>query len=167
VHQRPAIARMQCTSGQPTQGCSAPATIQPVHVLLVLLYNAQSVPAISVLNFATNIISQLVFAFTGRNILISKTNQRSPKKLSNHLRRLFRLRSNHTILYINPSGDPFPLNYSMMLVIKCKYSSVQRIFYSCIRRKGIAWPQSHFPHSCACERFIYSQDRSIYCPAAE
>ncbi len=26
----------------------------------------------------------------------------------------------------------------------------------------IARPQSQFPHSCVCERFIYSQDRSIY-----
>jgi hypothetical protein len=24
---------------------------------------------------------------------------------------------------------------------------------------GIARPQSQFPHSCVCERFIYSQDR--------
>jgi hypothetical protein len=23
-------------------------------------------------------------------------------------------------------------------------------------RKGIAWPQSQFPHLCVCERFIYS-----------
>ncbi len=27
--------------------------------------------------------------------------------------------------------------------------------------------QSQFPHSCVCERFIYSQDRSTYFPAAE
>jgi hypothetical protein len=27
---------------------------------------------------------------------------------------------------------------------------------------GIAWPQPQFPHSCVCERFIYSQDRSTY-----
>jgi hypothetical protein len=32
-------------------------------------------------------------------------------------------------------------------------------------RKGIARPQSWFPHSCACERFIYSHDRSA-CSAA-
>jgi hypothetical protein len=25
-----------------------------------------------------------------------------------------------------------------------------------IPRKGIAWPQPQFPHSCVCERFIYS-----------
>ncbi len=34
-------------------------------------------------------------------------------------------------------------------------------------RKGIARPQSKFPHTCVCERFIYSQDRSTYFPAAE
>ncbi len=28
--------------------------------------------------------------------------------------------------------------------------------------KGIEWPQSQFPHSCVCERFIYSHDRSVY-----
>ncbi len=28
----------------------------------------------------------------------------------------------------------------------------------CISFLGIARPQSQFPHSCACERFIYSQD---------
>ncbi len=27
---------------------------------------------------------------------------------------------------------------------------------------GIAQPQPQFPHSCVCERFIYSQDRSTY-----
>ncbi len=32
---------------------------------------------------------------------------------------------------------------------------------------GIARPQSQFPYSCVCERFIYSQDRSTYFPAAE
>ncbi len=34
----------------------------------------------------------------------------------------------------------------------------------CIPRKGIARPQSQFPCSCVCERFIYSQDRSTYFP---
>ncbi len=33
--------------------------------------------------------------------------------------------------------------------------------------KGIARPQSQFPHSRVYERFIYSQDRSTYFPAAE
>ncbi len=38
----------------------------------------------------------------------------------------------------------------------------------CIPFLGIAQPQSQFPHLvCVCERFIYSQDRSKYFPAAE
>jgi hypothetical protein len=37
----------------------------------------------------------------------------------------------------------------------------------CIPRKGIARPPSQIPHSCVCERSIYSQDRSTYFPAAE
>jgi hypothetical protein len=31
-----------------------------------------------------------------------------------------------------------------------------------IPRKGISGPQSQFPHSRICERFIYSHDRSPY-----
>ncbi len=34
-------------------------------------------------------------------------------------------------------------------------------------RKGIARPQSQFPHSCVCERFIYSHDRSAYSTAGK
>ncbi len=37
----------------------------------------------------------------------------------------------------------------------------------CIPRKVIARSQYQFPHSWVCERFIYSQDRSTYFPAAE
>jgi hypothetical protein len=37
----------------------------------------------------------------------------------------------------------------------------------CIPFLGIARPWSQFPHSYVCERFIYSQDRSSYFPAAE
>jgi hypothetical protein len=33
--------------------------------------------------------------------------------------------------------------------------------------EGTARSQSQFPHSCACEGLIYSQDRSTYFPAAE
>ncbi len=35
-------------------------------------------------------------------------------------------------------------------------------FETNILRKGIARPQTHFPHSCVCGRFIYSHDRSAY-----
>jgi hypothetical protein len=47
------------------------------------------------------------------------------------------------------------------------YAQVQRISQLCIPRKGIARPQSKFPHSCFSERFIYFQDRSKYFPASE
>ncbi len=43
----------------------------------------------------------------------------------------------------------------------------QRKLHLCIPRKGMARHQSQFPHSCICERFLYSQDRSTHFPAAE
>ena len=36
-----------------------------------------------------------------------------------------------------------------------------------IPRRGIARPQFQFPHSCVCERFIYSHDRSTYSAAGK
>jgi hypothetical protein len=36
-----------------------------------------------------------------------------------------------------------------------------------IPRKGIARPQSQIPHSCVCDRFIYSHDRSTYSAAGK
>ncbi len=41
-------------------------------------------------------------------------------------------------------------------------SSLQGKSHLCIPFLGIARPQPQFPHSCVCERFIYSQDRSTY-----
>jgi hypothetical protein len=41
-------------------------------------------------------------------------------------------------------------------------NALQRKSHLCIPFLGIARPQSQFPHSCVCERFIYSQDRSTY-----
>ena len=35
-------------------------------------------------------------------------------------------------------------------------------FETNIPRKGIARPQNQFPHSCVCERFIYSHNRSAF-----
>jgi hypothetical protein len=40
--------------------------------------------------------------------------------------------------------------------------TLQRKSHLCIPFLGIARPQSLFPHSCVCERFIYSKDRSTY-----
>jgi hypothetical protein len=47
------------------------------------------------------------------------------------------------------------------------HCSLQRKSYLFIPFLGIARPQSQFPHSCDCERFVYSQDRSTDSPAAE
>jgi hypothetical protein len=41
-------------------------------------------------------------------------------------------------------------------------TALQRQFRLYIPFLGIAWPQPKFSHSCVCERFIYSQDRSTY-----
>ncbi len=41
-------------------------------------------------------------------------------------------------------------------------NALQWISHLFIPFLGIARPQSKFPHSCACEQFIYSQDRSTY-----
>ncbi len=42
-------------------------------------------------------------------------------------------------------------------------STLQRKSHLCTPRKWISRPpQSPFPHSCVCERFIYSQDRYTY-----
>ncbi len=47
------------------------------------------------------------------------------------------------------------------------YSTLQGKSHLCIPFLGIARPQYQFPHSCVCDRFIYSQDWSTYFPAAE
>ncbi len=49
-----------------------------------------------------------------------------------------------------------------------RLSALQRKSHLCTPRKWLLRPpQSPFPHSCVCERFIYSQDRYTYFPAAE
>ncbi len=40
--------------------------------------------------------------------------------------------------------------------------TLQRNLNLCIYRKGIAWPQSQFPHSCVYERSMYSFPRSAH-----
>ena len=51
------------------------------------------------------------------------------------------------------------------LISSCQPSlpvSLQRQFRLYIPFLGIVRPQPQFPHSCVCERFIYSLDRSTY-----
>ncbi len=49
----------------------------------------------------------------------------------------------------------------------CTAKTQYRKFKINITRKGIARPQPRFPHSCVCERFIYSQDLSAYSAAGK
>jgi hypothetical protein len=42
----------------------------------------------------------------------------------------------------------------------CTAKTKCRKFETNIPRKGISGPQSQFPHSCVCERIIYSHDGS-------
>ncbi len=89
-----------------------------------------------------------------------------------------------TLNRLGDSSVPFPNSPSTPDCIPAFYSFIQgasptgrvlqqfhyvRVQKSqlCIPRKGNALPQSQFPHSCVCERFIYSQDRSTYFPAQE
>ncbi len=44
----------------------------------------------------------------------------------------------------------------------CFLFALQRKSHLCIPFLGIARPKPQFPHSCVCEPFIYSQDRSTY-----
>jgi hypothetical protein len=47
-------------------------------------------------------------------------------------------------------------------ILHCKESIPKNRYKYSIPRKGIAWPQSQFLHSCVCEQFTYSHHRSAY-----
>ncbi len=65
------------------------------------------------------------------------------------------------------SGNCADFIFSSWSYVTLTAKKQYRKFETNIPRKGMVWPQSQFPHSCACERMIYSQDRSTYFPAAE
>jgi hypothetical protein len=50
----------------------------------------------------------------------------------------------------------------LFMIAEIKVTALQRKSHLCIPFLGIARPQPQFQHSCACERFIKSQDRSTY-----
>jgi hypothetical protein len=62
---------------------------------------------------------------------------------------------------IRIGGNSNDCRKSLIYTPKTKY----RNFETNIPRKGISGSQSQFPHSCVCERFIYSHDRpaSLFC----
>ncbi len=69
-----------------------------------------------------------------------------------------------TVMYI--SAIPIIIIISMLFhwsTAKNQY----RKFEKNIPRKGIPWPQSQFPQSCVCGRFIYSHHRSAYSAAGK
>ncbi len=62
----------------------------------------------------------------------------------------------------NPHVVPFTLLVKATFLHKstvtwCTAKTQYRKFETNIPRKGIVQPQYQFPHSCVCERFIYSQ----------
>ncbi len=61
-------------------------------------------------------------------------------------------------------GHHFPISTALVPQY-IVHSTLQRKSHFCVPRKGIARPQSQFPHSCVCERFIYFHDRSAYSPS--
>jgi hypothetical protein len=51
--------------------------------------------------------------------------------------------------------------------LRCTANAHCRKFKTNIPRKGIVRPQSQFPHSSVCERFIYFHTRSAYSAAGK
>ncbi len=59
------------------------------------------------------------------------------------------------------------LHWHSLTTVHCTAKTQYRKFETNIPRKGVARPQSQFPHSCVCERFIYSHDQSAYSAAGK
>ncbi len=64
--------------------------------------------------------------------------------------------------------SPSPVSWDRQTLSTTRTAKTQyRKFETNFPRKGTAWPQSQFPHSCVCERDIYFQDRSAYSAAGK
>jgi hypothetical protein len=77
-------------------------------------------------------------------------------------------------LRILNSASHFKAQCTLWTLVMCRAHSAlytaktqYRKFETKIPRKGIAWPLSQCPHSCVCEPFINSQDRSAYSVAGK
>ncbi len=77
---------------------------------------------------------------------------------------LCKLSSNAFVRHIK---DVFlcPVIHIFSCFIPCTAKKQYRKLETNIPSKGIAWPQSQFPPSCVCERFLYSHNRSAYSAA--
>jgi hypothetical protein len=60
------------------------------------------------------------------------------------------------------TGVPAVADILFLLRNPCTAKTKYRNFETNIPRKGIARTQSPFPHSCVCERLIYSHNRSAF-----
>ncbi len=67
------------------------------------------------------------------------------------------------LLYFTLHSSHYSIAYTVHRNAKTQY----RKFETNITRKGMVRPQSQFPHSCVCERFTYSHDRSAYSAAGK
>ncbi len=83
----------------------------------------------------------------------------SPFQPSRQLARHLVLERNFSSFRIHKMRSPFhlcPSRFWSGFSLFYLQSPLQRKSHLCIPRKGIARPQYQFPHSCVCERFIYS-----------
>ncbi len=60
-----------------------------------------------------------------------------------------------------------PMQYLHISLLRGDFSHCNENPIYVFPEKELRGLQSQFPHFCVCERFIYSQDRSTYFPAAE
>jgi hypothetical protein len=88
-----------------------------------------------------NITNSRIFSDIDRNCLLGNR-----KKIAKFLMKTFTCHS--------------AFLYASTVLYYC--STLQRQFRLYIPFLGLARPQPQFPHSCVCERFIYSRDRSTY-----
>ena len=68
----------------------------------------------------------------------------------------------YNILYVQDLAHFLRILFCILCTVHIIFYTLQRQFRLYIPFLGIARPQPQFLHSCVCERFIYSQDRSTY-----
>jgi hypothetical protein len=67
---------------------------------------------------------------------------------------------------LSPKLIPFlfidSVSCKLCFLVTLAIGTLYRKFETNITRYATAWPRSQFLHSCICEQFIYSKDRSVY-----
>jgi hypothetical protein len=100
------------------------------------------------------------------NIAVSSQNLKM-QTLSEYLFRIFGTVSLQCLKLGSENGIVFVSECSLFTLCIIPQSTLKLKSHLCVPRKGTAWPQSQFLHSCVCARFIYSRDRSTFFPTAE